>query len=51
MPNYPKTFLGLMMAPFTYGKIKMEANRLNDNDSKPSEISDKSPVKAGNQHV
>ena len=28
MPNYPKTFLGLMLAPFTYGKIKREAERL-----------------------
>jgi len=26
MPNYPKTFLGLMLAPFTYGKIKKEAS-------------------------
>lgn len=25
MPNYPKTFIGLMLAPFTYGKIKEEA--------------------------
>jgi len=28
MPNYPKTFVGLMMAPFTYGKIKKEAEQL-----------------------
>ena len=27
MPNYPKTFVGLMLAPFTYGKIKKEAER------------------------
>jgi hypothetical protein len=39
------------MAPFTYGKIKMEAKRLNDNDGKPVEISDKIPITAGNQHV
>ena len=24
MPNYPKDFLGLMLAPFTYGKLKKE---------------------------
>lgn len=28
MPNYPKTFTGLMMAPFTYGKIKKRALEL-----------------------
>jgi ornithine lipid hydroxylase len=25
MPNYPKTFVGLMFAPFTYGRLKREA--------------------------
>lgn len=25
MPHYPKNFLGIMMAPFTYGKLKKEA--------------------------
>ena len=25
MPNYPKSFFGLMLAPFTYGKIKKES--------------------------
>lgn len=25
MPNYPKTWVGLMLAPFTYGKLKQEA--------------------------
>lgn len=29
MPNYPKTFVGLMFAPFTYGRIKKEAALLN----------------------
>ena len=28
MPNYPKTFVGLMLAPFTYGHLKKEAQRL-----------------------
>lgn len=28
MPNYPQTFVGLMMAPFTYHKIKKEAEGL-----------------------
>jgi sterol desaturase/sphingolipid hydroxylase (fatty acid hydroxylase superfamily) len=28
MPNYPKTFVGLMFAPFTYSRIKKEANAL-----------------------
>ena len=26
--SYPKTFVGLMLAPFTYGSIKKEAERL-----------------------
>lgn len=30
MPNYPKTFIGLMLAPFTYGRIKKEAEGLNE---------------------
>jgi ornithine lipid hydroxylase len=25
MPNYPKSFVGLMFAPFTYGRLKKEA--------------------------
>ena len=28
MPNYPQTFVGLMLAPFTYGKIKKEAEAI-----------------------
>ncbi len=28
MPNYPKTFVGLMLAPFTYDSIKKEAELL-----------------------
>ncbi len=28
MPNYPQTFVGLMLAPFTYSQIKEESNRL-----------------------
>jgi len=28
MPNYPKTFVGLMLAPFTYGSIKKEAEKI-----------------------
>lgn len=28
MPNYPQTFVGLMLAPFTYKHIKKEAERL-----------------------
>ncbi len=31
MPNYPKDFLGLMLAPFTYGKLKKEAENLTSN--------------------
>jgi ornithine lipid hydroxylase len=31
MPNYPKTWLGLMLAPFTYGQIKKEAEAINSN--------------------
>ena len=30
MPNYPKTFIGLMLAPFTYGYLKKEAEELKD---------------------
>lgn len=29
MPNFPNTFVGLMLAPFTYGQIKQEAEALN----------------------
>jgi len=28
MPDYPETFTGLMLAPFTYGKIKKVASVL-----------------------
>ncbi len=28
IPNYPQTFVGLMLAPFTYGQLKREANDL-----------------------
>ncbi len=28
MPNYPKTWFGLMMAPFIYKKLKREANQI-----------------------
>lgn len=34
MPNYPKTFVGLMLAPFTYGSIKKEAEELEAQASK-----------------
>ncbi|MFK7814008.1 MAG: sterol desaturase family protein [Maribacter sp.] len=33
MPNYPKTFIGLMLAPFTYGSIKKEAEGMGMKDS------------------
>lgn len=32
MPNYPQTFIGLMLAPFTYGKIKREAEKVSDEE-------------------
>lgn len=32
MPNYPKTFVGLMLAPFSYGSIKREAEELKENE-------------------
>ena len=32
MPNYPQTFIGLMLAPFTYGKIKEEAEQLGEEE-------------------
>ena len=35
MPNYPKSFIGLMFAPFTYGRLKKEAEVL----EKESEVS------------
>ncbi len=38
MPNYPKTFTGLMLAPFTYGKIKKEAIAL-ENKAKQESVS------------
>lgn len=34
MPNYPKTFAGLMLAPFTYGRIKEEAEIMNEEEVK-----------------
>lgn len=30
MPNYPKSFTGLMLAPFTYGRIKKEAKEIRE---------------------
>jgi ornithine lipid hydroxylase len=33
MPNYPKTFIGLMFAPFVFGSIKKEAARLNTSEN------------------
>jgi sterol desaturase/sphingolipid hydroxylase (fatty acid hydroxylase superfamily) len=35
MPNYPKTFVGLMMAPFMYSKIKKDAAKISKTHSKP----------------
>lgn len=35
MPNYPQTFVGLMLAPFTYGKIKKESERLAKVEQEP----------------
>lgn len=32
MPNYPQTFVGLMFAPFTYSRLKKEANALPKDD-------------------
>lgn len=29
MPNYPQNFLGLMLAPFTYDRLKKEAEEIN----------------------
>jgi ornithine lipid hydroxylase len=37
MPNYPKTWLGLMLAPFTYGQIKKEAEAIKSNNQTPIE--------------
>jgi ornithine lipid hydroxylase len=37
MPNYPKTWLGLMLAPFTYNQIKKEAEAINNNNQTTSE--------------
>ena len=42
MPNYPKTFIGLMLAPFTYNHLKKEAEQLskqkqNDAESEATE--------------
>ncbi|MEM6631983.1 MAG: sterol desaturase family protein [Bacteroidota bacterium] len=36
MPNYPQTFIGLMLAPFTYGKLKKEAELLKKQSEPPS---------------
>ena len=30
LPNYPQTWIGLMLAPLKYGNIKKEAKKLND---------------------
>lgn len=35
LPNYPRTFLGLMLAPFNYKKIKKEAQLLESNQQIP----------------
>lgn len=35
MPNYPQTFVGLMLAPFTYGSIKKEAEKLQQEEPAP----------------
>ena len=29
MPNYPQSFLGLMLAPFTYDRLKKDAEKIN----------------------
>ena len=44
MPNYPQTFVGLMLAPFTYNQIKREAETL---DQKGSEEKEGDAAKAG----
>lgn len=33
MPNYPQTWLGLMLAPFTYRKLKREAESMGDQNA------------------
>ena len=35
MPNYPKTFVGLMLAPFIYGRLKKEAEGLKTQKETP----------------
>lgn len=30
MPNYPQTWIGLMLAPFTYGRLKQEAQKISN---------------------
>jgi len=49
LPNYPQNWLGLMLAPFTYGYIKKEAEKISDapatgvlqNDNRPSDFLEK----------
>ncbi len=38
MPNYPQTFVGLMLAPFTYSHIKKEAEQLQAGDQKGERV-------------
>jgi ornithine lipid hydroxylase len=33
LPNYPKSFVGLMLAPFTYGRLKKEAAEMAKNQT------------------
>lgn len=44
MPNYPQTFVGLMLAPFTYNQIKEEAEAL---EKAATEEVQEDAVKAG----
>ncbi len=43
MPNYPKSFVGLMFAPFTYGRLKKEAAELNNKSTEKQEITSAQP--------
>ncbi|NND35469.1 MAG: sterol desaturase family protein [Saprospiraceae bacterium] len=40
MPNYPQTFIGLMLAPFTYNSIKKEALKLELKESERNEANE-----------
>jgi sterol desaturase/sphingolipid hydroxylase (fatty acid hydroxylase superfamily) len=42
MPNYPKSFVGLMLAPFTYGSIRKEAEALHGSEKEPEVSADSS---------